>query len=183
MELFLDELSSATELGLHGESANSDEHQRITTNQVQDIGPENDHHSTAYDNGSKEDHRITIQETPDCYEKMNDIPEMQTKAILVESGVPSLSGIEKLKDSVDAWLSETQKGPFRDEHGEEQDIKDYVKEELTKIWITLSSLSLHVSECRCKNVTSSSILELNNEREKLSAWKMKSRAKRKKYQI
>ena len=59
-----------------------------------------------------------------------------------------------------------QKGPFRDEHGEEQDIKDYVKEELTKIWITLSSLSLHVSECQCKNMTSGSILELNNEKEK-----------------
>ena len=59
-----------------------------------------------------------------------------------------------------------QKGPFRDELGEEQDMKDYVKEELTKIWITLSSLSLHVSECQCKNITSSSILELNNEREK-----------------
>ena len=45
-------------------------------------------------------------------------------------------------------------------------MKDYVKEELAKIWITLSSLSLHVSECQCKNITSSSILELNNEREK-----------------
>ena len=187
--VIVDELSSATELGLHKKRANSDEDQRSTTNQVQDIskrvnqikrncevlsakenlGPENDHHNTPYDNGGEEDHRITIQETPDCYEsseRINDIPEIQSKAILEESKVPSLSGIEKSRDSADAWLSEMQKGPFRDELGEEQDMKDYVKEELTKIWITLSSLSLHVSECQCKNITSSSILELNNEREK-----------------
>ena len=50
--LKMDELSSATELGLHGERENSDEHQRITTNQVKDIGQENDHPNTPYDNGS-----------------------------------------------------------------------------------------------------------------------------------
>ena len=55
---------------------------------------------------------------------MNDIPKIQSKAILEESEVPSLSGIEKSKVSADTWLSEIQKGPFRDEHGEEQDIKD-----------------------------------------------------------
>ena len=92
------------------------------------LGPENDHPNTPYDNESEEDHRITIQVTPDCCEsseRMNDIPEIQSKAILEESKVPSLLGIEKSKDSADAWLSEMQKGPFRDELGEEQDMKDY----------------------------------------------------------
>ena len=98
---------------------------------------------------------------------MNDIPEIQSKAILEESEVPSLSGIENLKDSADAsGFQKCRRVLFRDEHSEEQDIKDYVKKELTKIWITLSSLSLHVRECRCKNITSSSILELSNERGK-----------------
>ena len=79
--VIMDESSSATELGLHRERANSDKPQRITTNQVQDIpekvnqmkkncevpsakensGPENDHPNTPYDNGSEEDHRITIK--------------------------------------------------------------------------------------------------------------------------
>ena len=106
--VIVDELSSATELGLHKKRANSDEDQRSTTNQVQDIpkrvnqikrncevlsakenlDPENDHPNTPYDNGREEDHRITIQETPDCYEsleRMNDVPEIQSKAILEES--------------------------------------------------------------------------------------------------
>ena len=100
--VIVDELSSATELGLHKKRVNSDEDQRSTTNQVQDIpkrvnqtkrncevlsakenlGPENDNPNTPYDNGSEEDHRITIQETPDCYEsseRMKDIPEFNLK--------------------------------------------------------------------------------------------------------
>ena len=79
--VIVDELSSATGLGLHREHAHSGEHQRITTNQVQDIrekvhqpkkscevpsakeilGPENDHPNTPYDNGSEEDHRLPFQ--------------------------------------------------------------------------------------------------------------------------
>ena len=88
--VIVDELSSATELGLH----------------------ENGHPNTPYDNGSEEDHSFTIQETPDCYEsseRTNGIPEIQPKAILEESQVPSLSGIEKSNDSADAWFSESRK--------------------------------------------------------------------------
>ena len=60
----------------------------------ENLGPENNHPNTPSDNGSEQDHRITIQETADCYqssERMNDIPEIQSKAILEESEVPSLS--------------------------------------------------------------------------------------------
>ena len=184
----VDELSSATELCLHGEHANSDEYQRITTNQVQEIREKVNQlkknckvPSTKENLGRKMINPIhhTIMEV----KKITGLPIKRHRIAMKARKERMTSQNFNLKQ---CWMNQKchhcqglknqriQQMPcfhkcrkvLSGTNLVKSKTKDYVKEELTRIWITLPSLSLHVSECQCKNITSRSISELRNEREK-----------------